>query len=300
MLSFPLTPFTQSGELDLTIFRRHLRRQLEAGPAAIFPCCGTGEFFSLSEPEYAQLVTAAIEEASGTLPVIVGVGYGWAQAARFAAIAESAGADAALVLPHYLVSAPQTGLVQHVRELAERTELPLIVYQRDQVKYSAGSLAAVARIPTVIGLKDGHGDLDQLQRLRLAAPDDFLFFNGVMTAEMQARAYSAIGISAYSSAIHGAAPEIATAFFRALRDGDTGTVETLLGSFYWPFVELRDRCTGYAISLIKAGARLRGEPVGPVRAPLLDPSPDDLASLDQLLRTGLGSVGAEFRIDVDR
>lgn len=241
-------------------------------------------------------MAVAVDEASGTAPVIVGVGYGWAQAARFAAIADAAGADAALVLPHYLVSAPQMGLVQHVRELAERTELPLIVYQRDQVKYSAGSFAEVARIPTVIGLKDGHADLDQLQRLRLAAPDGFLFFNGTPTAEMQARAYQAIGIPAYSSAIHAAAPEISGAFFRALHGSDTNTVEQMLRSFYWPFVELRDRNAGYAISLIKAAARLRGEPLGSVRAPLVDPYPDDLADLERLLRSGLESVGARFRL----
>lgn len=291
VLSFPLTPFTDSDEVDVPAFREHLRVQLDAEPAALFACCGTGEFFSLSEPEYEELVSVAVREADGRLPVVAGVGYGWPQAVRFAAAAERAGADAALVLPHYLVGAPQAGLVRQVAEVAGRTSLPLIVYQRDQVKYTAASVAEIAKLPNVVGLKDGHGDLDQLQRLRLAVPPDFLFLNGVPTAELQAKSYRALGITAYSSAVHAFAPEIAKAFFAGLRDGDEATVDQLLAQFYWPLVELRDRQRGYAVALVKAGARLRGQRVGPVRAPLVDPTPDDLAELEKLLSTGLALVG---------
>jgi 5-dehydro-4-deoxyglucarate dehydratase len=196
------------------------------------------------------------------------------------------------VLPHYLVAAPQDGLVAQVEAIAGRTGLPLVVYQRGQVAYTAGSLARIARIPGVIGLKDGHSDLDRLQRLTLAAPDGFLFFNGAATAEIQARAYATVGVPAYSSAVHAFAPEIADAFFAALQDGDQGTVDKLLRDFYVPFVELRDRAPGYAVSLVKAAARLRGLPVGPVRAPLTDPCAADLADLGALLDAGLGLVGA--------
>lgn len=148
----------------------------------------------------------------------------------------------------------------------------------------------VARIPGVIGLKDGHSDLDRLQRLTLAAPEGFLFFNGAATAEIQARAYATVGVPAYSSAVHAFAPEIADAFFAAHQDGDDAAMDRLLRDFYIPFVELRDRRPGYAVSLVKAAARLRGRPVGPVRAPLTDPSPADLADLEKLLATGLALV----------
>lgn len=238
------------------------------------------------------MVTIAVEEAGGRLPVVAGVGYGWAQAARFARIAEEAGADALLVLPHYLVAAPQDGLVAQLEQLAARTRLPLIAYQRGQVTFTAAALRRVAAIPGVIGLKDGHSDLDRLQRLTLAAPDGFLFFNGAATAEIQARAYATVGVPAYSSAVHAFAPEIANAFFTALRDGDDKSVDRLLRDFYVPLVELRDRVPGYAVSLVKAAARLRGRPVGPVRAPLTDPSPTDLAELRALLGAGLDLVGA--------
>ncbi|WP_328431449.1 5-dehydro-4-deoxyglucarate dehydratase [Streptomyces sp. NBC_00453] len=292
VLSFPLTSFHDDGSLDPDGFRAHVAAQIATEPGAVFPACGTGEFFSLDEDEYRQVVTTTVAEAAGRVPVVAGIGYGWAQAVRFARIAEEAGADALLVLPHYLVAAPQQGLVAQLEQIAARTRLPLIAYQRGQVAFTADSLRRIARIPNVIGLKDGHSDLDRLQRLTLAAPEGFLFFNGASTAEIQARAYATVGVPAYSSAVHAFAPEIANAFFGALQGGDDKTVERLLRYFYVPLVELRDRVPGYAVSLVKAAARLRGRPVGPVRAPLTDPSAADLADLKTLLATGLDLVGA--------
>ncbi|MFF4461077.1 5-dehydro-4-deoxyglucarate dehydratase [Streptomyces mirabilis] len=292
VLSFPLTSFREDGGLDLEAYRAYLTAQLDSAPGAVFPACGTGEFFSLDEDEYRAVVRATVEIADGRLPVVAGIGYGWAQALRFARIAEEAGADAALVLPHYLVAAPQDGLAEQLRRIASGTSLPLIAYQRGQVDFTADSLRRIAEIPTVIGLKDGHSDLDRLQRLTLAAPDDFLFFNGASTAEIQARAYATVGVPAYSSAVHAFAPEIANAFFAALRDGDDAGVTKLLRDFYVPLVELRDRVPGYAVSLVKAAAGLRGLPVGPVRAPLTDPGPEDLDALAKVLDDGLKVVGA--------
>jgi 5-dehydro-4-deoxyglucarate dehydratase len=236
VLSFPLTSFHDDGSLDEKGFRAYLADQIATAPGAVFPACGTGEFFSLDEDE--QGVGAQLEH------------------------------------------------------IAARTRLPLITYQRGQVAYTAGTLARVAALPNVIGLKDGHSDLDRLQRLTLAAPDGFLFFNGAATAEIQARAYATVGVPAYSSAVHAFAPEIANAFFAALRADDRDTLDALLRGFYVPLVELRDRVPGYAVSLVKAAARLRGRPVGPVRAPLTDPSDQDLTALKDLLTTGLDLVGA--------
>ncbi|OOQ51946.1 5-dehydro-4-deoxyglucarate dehydratase [Streptomyces antibioticus] len=292
VLSFPLTSFRADGSLDPDGFRAHLAARLAAAPGAVFPACGTGEFFSLDEDEYRRVVRIAVEETAGRVPVVAGTGYGWAQALRFARIAEEEGADALLVLPHYLVAAPQDGLVAQLERIASGTRLPLVAYQRGQVAFTPDSLRRVAALPGVIGLKDGHSDLDRLQRLTLAAPEGFLFFNGAATAEIQARAYAAVGVPAYSSAVHAFAPEIADAFFTALTADDRGTTDKLLRDFYVPFVELRDRMPGYSVSLVKAAARLRGAPVGPVRAPLTDPAAADLAELRTLLTAGLDLVGA--------
>lgn len=292
VLSFPLTSFRDDGGLDPDAYRAYLTAQLATAPGAVFPACGTGEFGALDEDEYRAVVRTAVEAADGRLPVVAGIGYGWAQALRFARIAEEAGADALLVMPHYLVAAPQDGLVEQLRRIAAGTRLPLIAYQRGQVTFTADGVRRIVEIPGVIGLKDGHSDLDRLQRLTLAAPGGFLFFNGAATAEIQARAYATVGVPAYSSAVHAFAPEIADAFFAALRDGDDAATRKLLTDFYVPLVELRDHVPGYAVSLVKAAARLRGLPVGPVRAPLTDPGPADLADLEKILDAGLDLVGA--------
>ncbi|MEU3737628.1 5-dehydro-4-deoxyglucarate dehydratase [Streptomyces sp. NPDC032198] len=292
VLSFPLTSMRSDGSLDADAYRAYLTAQLATEPGAVFPACGTGEFFSLDEEEYREVVRVTVEVADGRLPVVAGTGYGWAQSLRFARIAQEEGADALLVMPHYLVEASQDGLVEQLRRISAGTALPLIAYQRGQVTFTADSLRRIADIPSVIGLKDGHSDLDRLQRLTLAAPDGFLFFNGAATAEIQARAYATVGVPAYSSAVHAFAPEIAGAFLTALREQDDAAVDRLLREFYVPLVELRDRAPGYAVSLVKAAARLRGLPVGPVRAPLTDPRPGDVADLEKVLNAGLDLVSA--------
>jgi 5-dehydro-4-deoxyglucarate dehydratase len=295
VLAFPLTPFTGDGaQIDVDSFRRHVRGHIDHGAGALFICCGTGEFAALREDEYRTLTAVAVEEAGGRVPVISGAGYGWIKAAEFACIAEESGVDGILVLPHYLVAAPQDGIVTHFRRIAESTDLPLIVYQRGLLKLEPESLAEIARIPTVIGLKDGQGDMVSLQQMTIAMPNDFVFFNGALTAEVQHRLYSSIGIRAYSSAFHSCAPEIAKAFFESYNDGDDEMVDRLLREVYFPFVRLRDTVHGYPVSLIKAAARLRGQQVGPVRAPLADPGHQDLEQLEAIMRHGLGVVGAGF------
>jgi len=306
VLGFPLTPFTADAEsVDLEALRAHLRRHLVTGVGALFVACGTGEFPALSDEEYRQVVRTAVEEVAGAVPVLAGAGYGWAQARRFAAIAEEAGVDGLLVMPPYLARGTQAGLVDQVRRIAAVSPLPLIVYQRDLAAYTTQSLVEIATLDTVIGLKDGHSNFVELQRMHLAMlskgdnpleppsrtdTPPFLFFNGSLTAEMQYRPYASVGIPAYSSAVQSFVPEVSRAFFRAAQADDRARMDQLLTEFYSPLVALRDRVPGYAVALVKAGARLRGEQVGPVRSPLVDPGEDDLAALQGIIDHGLSLV----------
>jgi 5-dehydro-4-deoxyglucarate dehydratase len=213
--------------------------------------------------------------------------------------AEAAGADGLLALPPYLVLAGQAGLLRHYRELVAATRLDVIVYQRDNVVLTPATVTELAQTPGIVGLKDGLGDLDLFQRIvstvRDHHPDTgFRYFNGLPTAELTQPAYRALGVHLYSSAVFCFAPEIALAFHAALdRGGPDGeaTVRRLLDGFYRPLVELRNRGRGYAVSLVKAGVRLRGLDVGEVRAPLTEPTPDHLAELAALLKHGLALVG---------
>ncbi|MGW1723924.1 5-dehydro-4-deoxyglucarate dehydratase [Streptomyces sp. NPDC002306] len=286
-LFFPVTPFGPDGSVDLDVYRAHVRRGVEAGAAAVFACCGTGEFHALTPEEFEDCVRAAVEAADGRVPVIAGAGYGTALAVRYARLARTAGADGLLAMPPYLVVAGQEGLLRHYREVAAATDLPVIVYQRDNAVFTPETVVGLARTDGIIGLKDGLGDLDLMQRIvsavRTEAPGDFLYFNGLPTAEQTQLAYRALGITLYSSAVFCFVPELALAFHQALRSGDDATAHRLLDGFYRPFVELRAQGRGYAVSLVKAGVRLCGLDVGEVRPPLHEPTEEHVKQLARLI-----------------
>ncbi|MFE1838566.1 5-dehydro-4-deoxyglucarate dehydratase [Streptomyces sviceus] len=289
-LFFPVTAYGPDGSVDLAVYRAHVRRGVDAGAAAVFACCGTGEFHALTPEEFERCVRAAVEETAGRVPVVAGTGYGTALAVRYARLAEAAGADGLLAMPPYLVVAGQEGLVRHYREVAAATALPVIVYQRDNAVFAPETVVELARSEGIIGLKDGLGDLDLMQRIvsavRTEGPGDFLYFNGLPTAEQTQLAYQAIGVPLYSSAVFCFAPEIALAFHRALIGGDRATADRLLDGFYRPFVELRARGRGYAVSLVKAGVRMRGLDVGEVRPPLHEPDEDHVKQLAEIIERG--------------
>ncbi|GGW85890.1 5-dehydro-4-deoxyglucarate dehydratase [Streptomyces lomondensis] len=289
-LFFPVTAYGPDGSVDLDTYRTHVRRGVEAGAAAVFACCGTGEFHALTPEEFEACVRVAAEAAEGRVPVVAGAGYGTALAVRYARLAEAAGADGLLAMPPYLVVAGQEGLLRHYREIAAATALPVVVYQRDNAVFTPETVVELARTDGIIGLKDGLGDLDLMQRVvsavRTEVPGDFLYFNGLPTAEQTQLAYRALGVTLYSSAVFCFAPELALAFHQALRNGDDSVVEKLLDGFYRPFVELRAQGRGYAVALVKAGVRLRGLDVGEVRPPLHEPTEDHVKQLAELIERG--------------
>ncbi len=290
-LFFPVTAYGPDGALDLDTYRLHVRRGVEAGAAAVFACCGTGEFHALTPEEFENCVRAAVEATESRVPVIAGAGYGTALAVRWARLAEDAGADGLLAMPPYLVRAGQEGMLRHYREIAAATPLPVIVYQRDNALFTPETVVGLARTDGIIGLKDGHGDLDLMQRtvsaVRAAAPGDFLYFNGLPTAELTQPAYRGLGITLYSSAVFCFVPEIALACHTAFRTGDGATVDRLIDGFYRPFADLRAQGHGYAVSLVKAGVRMRGLEVGEVRPPLQEPAGDHVKQLAHLIERGL-------------
>ncbi|MFD4033207.1 5-dehydro-4-deoxyglucarate dehydratase [Streptomyces sp. NPDC058637] len=290
-LFFPVTAYGPDGTVDLDAFRTHVRKGIDAGAAAVFACCGTGEFHALTPQEFGAVVAAAVEETAGQVPVVAGAGYGTALAIQYARLAEDAGADGLLAMPPYLVVAGQEGLLGHYIALAAATGLETIVYQRDNAVFTPETVLALARTPGIIGLKDGCGDLDLMQRIvsvvRAGLPGgDFLYFNGLPTAELTGLAYRGIGVTLYSSAVFAFAPDIALAFYRALDSGDDDLVNALLDHFYRPLVELRAKGHGYAVSLVKAGVRLEGLDVGEVRTPLTEPPAEHIAELARIVVEG--------------
>ncbi|MCX5059314.1 5-dehydro-4-deoxyglucarate dehydratase [Streptomyces sp. NBC_00201] len=297
VLFFPVTPFTTDGSLDEAQLARHIESGVAAGAGGVFVACGTGEFHALTSEEIERATRVAVEVTGGRVPVLAAAGGPPLVARDQAARIERAGADGLLLLPPYLVSAPQRGLVRYVEEVTAASGLPVIFYQRGTARLTEATAAEIAALPKVTGLKDGLGDIERMHRIVRAVravpgAERFQFFNGLPTAEMTAPAYRGIGVDLYSSAVFAFAPEIALAFHTALARGDGALVSTLLDEFYGPLVELRDEVPGYAVSLVKAGVTIRGLDVGGVRAPLLDPTPEHVARLAKLIDHGMEAVGA--------
>lgn len=293
VLFFPVTPLTASGEVDVDRLAQHVAKGVDAGPGGVFIGCGTGEFHALEPDEMRTVVRTAVEAVAGRVPVYAGAGGSIASAKTFARVAAESGADGLLLLPPYLVEMPQAGLVGYTREVSSVTDLPLVVYNRNNARFNEASAVEVAQLPNVVGFKDGTGDFDQVARIVRAVTDalaptgkPFQFFNGLPTAEVSQQAFRAIGVTLYSSATFAFAPDLALAFYQALETGNEALTAALLREFYHPLVRLRDKVPGYAVSLIKAGVTMEGLPAGPVRPPLIDASPDDVAELQRILAAG--------------
>ena len=290
VLFFPVTPMDESGTVLPDVLEEHLATRLDHNPGAVFIACGTGEFHALSLAEYAVVVLRGVAVTAGRIPVVAGTGGPLGHAIECARAAAAAGADALLVMPPYLVTGPQAGLVAYVEAIAAATELPLIVYHRGSATLSVASVEALAANPRVAGFKDGVGDIALAQEFVLAAGrsgrTDLQFFNGLLTAELSQRAYRAIGVPLYSSAVFAMAPEIANAWFEAYTAGDETRVSELLDGFYAPLVRLRDTTPGYAVALIKAGLDFGGLAVGGVRPPLVDPPAEHRERLARILERG--------------
>ncbi|MEV4469160.1 MULTISPECIES: 5-dehydro-4-deoxyglucarate dehydratase [Nonomuraea] len=285
VLFFPVTPFDAGGALAEDVLAEHVRKGMEHGPGGVFAACGTGEFSALSEDEHARVVRVSTEVVAGRAPVFAGAGGPIGAALNQARAARDAGADGLLLMPPYLAQGPGHGFEAYVRAVAE--VLPVIIYQRGSVVLEPETVVRLAEIPGVIGLKDGVGDIDRMQRIVLAVREShpgFLFFNGLPTAELTMPAYRGIGVHLYSSAVFAFAPEIALAYL----NGD----ERLLTAFYAPLVRLRGKVPGYPVSLVKAGVRLRGLDVGRVRPPLVDVTDEHLAELAELIKIGLDRVAS--------
>ena len=187
-------------------------------------------------------------------------------------------------MPPYLTECPQDGLVEYARQICDATSINVIYYNRGNGILNASSVQQLAdHCSNLVGLKDGKGDIQALNKIVKTVGDRLVYIGGVPTAEIFAEAYVSIGVNTYSSAVFNFVPEMAVTFYKELRKGNKEVVKQITNDFFIPFVDLRDRKAGYAVSLIKAGAEIVGRPAGSVRAPLAMPNSDECKQLEALI-----------------
>jgi 5-dehydro-4-deoxyglucarate dehydratase len=295
LLSFPVTPFSNDFAFDEAKYRANLDWLCGYDVAGLFAAGGTGEFFSLTPSEVAKVVEVAVSETRGRVPVLAGTGYGTAIAQEIAHAAEKAGADGLLLLPPYLVNSEQEGLAAHIEAVCRSTNLGVIVYNRDNAIINENTLEQLCeRCANLVGYKDGIGDIELMTRIYSRMGDRLTYIGGLPTAETFALPYLEMGVTTYSSAMFNFIPDFATRFYAAVRRRDRDAVYAGLRKFVLPYIAIRNRQKGYAVSIVKAGMKVVGRDSGPVRSPLTDLTATELQELSALIHKVSGEQSASL------
>lgn len=286
LLSFPLTDFDANGDFDAKGYAARLEWLAPYGATALFAAGGTGEFFSLTGDEYPGIIKTAVDTCRGVVPIIAGAGGPTRFAIQCAQAAEKAGAHGILLMPHYLTEACQEGLAAHVDAVCKSVKFGVIIYNRGQSRFTPETLEKLAeRNPNLVGFKDGLGDIEVMTSIYQRMGDRFAYLGGLPTAEVYAAAYKALGTPVYSSAVFNFIPKTAMQFYEAVRTDDHATQHRLLKDFFMPYLDIRNKSQGYAVSIVKAGATIVGHTAGPVRPPLTDLKAGEMDALAKLIAT---------------
>ncbi|MEU8221139.1 5-dehydro-4-deoxyglucarate dehydratase [Kribbella sp. NPDC048915] len=284
LLSFPVTHFHADLSFNEAAYRDHLSWLSGYDVAGLFAAGGTGEGFSLTPDEIDTVVRTAVSEVDGRVPVIAPATGGTASATAAARAAEQAGADGILLFPPYLTEAGQRGLVEHVSAVCRSTNLGVIVYSRANAILTDTAVAELADTnPNLVGFKDGVGNIEQMTRMYARVGERLTYIGGLPTAETFALPLLQLGYSTYSSAIFNFVPEFALGFYADVLAQDRDAVYRKLNEFVLPYVDIRDRTKGYAVSIVKAGVNAIGRAAGPVRPPLQNLTEDEQRQLTGLI-----------------
>jgi 4-hydroxy-tetrahydrodipicolinate synthase len=177
-----VTPFTRTGDLDEAAVRRLGRRQIDAGVHFLCPCGTTGENPTLTDAERMRIIEILVEESGGKTPILAGAGgYDTRKVIKMAGEMARRGASGFLSVTPYYNKPTQEGLYQHYRALADSTQLPIIVYSvpgRTGVNVEPATVARLAQIPNIVGVKEASGNVGQMAEILNVVPKDFLVLSG--------------------------------------------------------------------------------------------------------------------------
>jgi 4-hydroxy-tetrahydrodipicolinate synthase len=276
-----VTPFRDEA-FDEPVFRDFVDWQIGQGSHALVPCGTTGESATLSVEEHYRVIEICVEQTAGRVPVIAGCGSNCtASAIRNIQAAEQRGADAALVVLPYYNRPNQDGLVRHFQAVAAASRLPIIVYNvpgRTVTDIMVETLASIAEIPTVVGIKDASGNLARVSAQRAACGPDFAQLSG---NDDMALGFNAMGGVGAISVTANVAPRLCADFHEACLSGDWRGALALQDRLY-PlhaalFSDASPGPTKYALSRVRSGFPLD------LRLPMTPPSKESRVLVDAAL-----------------
>ena len=281
VIAFPITPFKDDLSLDLPGLHVNLNKLLEHPVSGIVAAGGTGEMYSLTPAEYLRVIELTALAVEDRVPVIGGVGFGQRLGVEMAQAAEKAGADGVLVFPPYYPQADDDGMFEYYRSISQATRLGTIVYSRDWARFTPAMVERLTALPNLIGWKDGHGDLRQLQTIMHRVGERLVWIGGA--GDDLIGVYYRIGIRAFSSSIATVAPALSLKLHELATADDGEGLGELLESCVIPLYELRSRRKGYEVSAMKAMMDLIGLNGGPVRPPLVNVTAHEVDELRTIL-----------------
>ena len=275
-----VTPFA-AGRVDEEAFRVFVDWQIIEGSSAIVPCGTTGEVPTLSNEEQHRLFELAVETSNGRVPVIAGCGSNnTATVIEHILAAEEAGADAALIGIPYYNKPSQAGLVAHFKAIVAASSLPIVVYNvpgRTVADISVETLAEVARLPSIVGVKDATGDLARVAAQRLASGTDFCQLSGNDDLALGFNAMGGVGCISVSANV---APRLCADFQAACQAGrwaDALTLQDRLFPLHAAlFSDASPGPTKYALSRLRIFST-------ELRLPLSEPSAESKRAVDAAL-----------------
>jgi 4-hydroxy-tetrahydrodipicolinate synthase len=215
-----VTPFRDES-FDEEAFRAHVEWQISQGSHGLVPCGTTGEAATLAFEEHWRVVEICVDQAAGRVPVIAGCGSNCTRSARKnMQAAEAGGADGALCVVPYYNRPNQEGLYAHFAALAESSDLPIIIYNvpsRTVADISVETLGRLARLPTIVGIKDATGNLGRVSAQRIACGEDFAQLSGNDDMALGVMATGGVGCISVTANV---APKLCADFQNACLDGD--------------------------------------------------------------------------------
>jgi 4-hydroxy-tetrahydrodipicolinate synthase len=287
-----ITPFRADQSLDEVALRRLVRRQIPAGINFLVPCGTTGESPTLTREEHLRIVEITLEEAQGRVPVLGGAGgYNTREVIGLARELERLGVDGILSVTPYYNKPTQEGLYQHYKAIADAVPLPIIVYSvqgRTGVNVEPATLARLAAIPNIVGVKEASGNIAQMAGVIQQVPPEFIVLSGDDAITLPLMALGGRGIV---SVVSNEIPAEMTQLAQLCLAGDFGAARALQRKFM-PLMEI-NFIESNPIP-VKAAMALMGllEPV--YRLPMVPPKPENLARIEKVLE----SVGLLGRVTV--
>ena len=278
-----VTPFKADESLDLETLRKHIDFCLRYSVHGIFVLGTTGEFYALDEDEKQQVVVAAVEHCRGRSPVFVGTGAETTrEVVRLTRMAEREGADGVSVITPYFIKPNQAELIDHFRRVAESTSKPVVLYNNPAtcggVSIEPETVARLAEVLNIVGIKDSSGDLQNtIELVKLAQSDKFAVLNGRDTLILAALLFGAKGAIPATCNV---APELCVGIYQSFVKGDVEAAR-----------KYQDRLAPVRLALtlgtgngaIKEAMALLGRPAGQNRAPIGALSAEKRQKLKEIL-----------------